>query len=191
MSWADWALVLLAVCLAWAWALTRKAPTVDEGRCPAPDLLLSRRHGRLECGGPCCERPPCREGYVALPRSTPGMSYESYLRVEVYRTCERPGKIPPRPGDRIRGTHGTGLWTGYEVERTVELPDGSYSFVVRVASDDPEARRSPGYLNHYRLTPEGRLIGPQSPEGSTGWFCCGGGPDEILIERRAAQGWLF
>ena len=55
---AGWiAIAAIVAAMAWfAWSAWR-APTVREDRCPNPALLYDGR----ECGGPCCERPPCME----------------------------------------------------------------------------------------------------------------------------------
>ena len=55
------ALVLVAAAIALVARAAWRAPTVNEDRCPHPELLMDRRGGGLECAGPCSDRPPCRE----------------------------------------------------------------------------------------------------------------------------------
>jgi hypothetical protein len=90
--------------------------------------------------------------------------------------------------------YGCGLYTGYVVleTRESERVPGRWSFVVRPNNDDPEALRSRGYLNHFTLRPDGRLVGRPFPLGSAAWEVNGGGEDgdgrdEIWVERAARQ----
>ena len=115
------------------------------------------------------------------------------------------GRIP-RPGDAVRVNYGTGLYTGYVIEKVFE-PDprqelgaypvhepDTYGFQVRVNRADRQTT-PPGWLNNYRLVGD-RLVGRALPPGSCGYHSNGGGldgdgRDEIRIERPARQGWLL
>ena len=128
----------------------------------------------------------------------------------VYDLFDIPGATPPCPGDMIRTNYGIGLEAGYTIKEArvveegdlqgvVSKPVGSWGFVVNVTARDGFSDRHEGdfYLNGYILRPEGRMTKFRpSSKGTSGYSSNGGGRDgqgydEILIERRAAQGRLF
>jgi len=94
-----------------------------------------------------------------------------------------PGDRPPQVGDTIRLNYeGIGQDFGYVIVSARQVfgeepvwPDGSWSFECE-CPDCPRAIGLRFYLSGYFMRPDGR--------------CCRRN-DEIMIERRAAQGVLF